>query len=223
MTDMDTLFKKRKIRFEQLLSFGFSKRGDAYVYTAGLAGGQFEMTVKISKDGKMLTEVVDGASREGYVLHRVPGVQGAFVGAVREEYEAVLAAVAKACTEPDVFKSEEARRIIAYVREKYRSELEFLWKRFSDNAILRRQDTAKWYAALLILPKIKLGLNEPGLVEIIDLRSKPENIVALVDGKKYFPGYHMNKKHWFAICLDGSVPVEEIFARIDESFTLAVK
>jgi len=135
----------------------------------------------------------------------------------------VLAAVAKACTEPDVFKSEEARRIIAYVREKYRSELEFLWKRFSDNAILRRQDTAKWYAALLILPKIKLGLNEPGLVEIIDLRSKPENIVALVDGKKYFPGYHMNKKHWFAICLDGSVPVEEIFARIDESFTLAVK
>ena len=35
------------------------------------------------------------------------------------------------------------------------------------------------------------------------------------------PGYHMNKKHWFTIRLDGSIPPEEIFPRIDVSFSLA--
>ena len=60
-----------------------------------------------------------------------------------------------------------------------------------------------------------------GAVEIIDLRIKPEDVEALLDGKKYFPGYHMNKRHWYTICLDGSVPIEEIFCRVDESFALA--
>lgn len=223
MADTDTLFKNRKIKLEQLLPFGFSKSGNGYVYSIGLLGGQFEMTVSVDKAGKATAEVIDGASRERYVLHRVAGAKGAFVGTVREEYEAVLAAVAESCSEPDVFKSEEARQLIAYVREKYQRELEFLWKRFPDNAIFRRQDNAKWFAALLTVSKIKLGLNETGAVEILDLRGNPENIAALVDGEKYFPGYHMNKKHWFTICLDGSVPIEEILARLDESFALALK
>ena len=37
------------------------------------------------------------------------------------------------------------------------------------------------------------------------------------------PGYHMNKKHWYTILLDDSVPLEEICRRIDRSYLLAVK
>ncbi|TQS86646.1 hypothetical protein ELQ32_17435 [Limnobaculum zhutongyuii] len=55
------------------------------------------------------------------------------------------------------------------------------------------------------------------------LRMDPNDIIMLTDGKKYFPGFHMNKKYWITIRLDGSVPVEEIFMRIDNSFELAVK
>ncbi|MEQ6438208.1 MmcQ/YjbR family DNA-binding protein [Comamonas sp. w2-DMI] len=121
----------------------------------------------------------------------------------------------------EVFQSAGAQQVIAYAREKYQDELQFLWQRFPKNAILRRQDNDKWYAALLVLEKRKLGLNEDGLVDIIDLRGDPEAIRALVDGKRYFPGFHMNKKHWYTMCLDGSVPVEEVFARLDESYLLA--
>ncbi|MCL2658221.1 MAG: MmcQ/YjbR family DNA-binding protein [Betaproteobacteria bacterium] len=167
--------------------------------------------------------MIDSASKEHYVLHRVPDAQGAFVGKVREEYEGVLTRIAAACFEPDVFKSEAAKQVIQYVREKYQDELQFLWQRFPNNAIFRRQDNEKWYAALLVLQKSKLGLDEEGLVDIIDLRIRPEELDDLVDGKKYFPGYHMNKTHWFTMCLDGSVPIEEIFRRIDESFALATK
>lgn len=121
----------------------------------------------------------------------------------------------------DVFLSAGAQQVIAYAREKYRDELQFLWQRFPKNAILRRKDNAKWYAALLVLEKRKLGLDEDSVVDIIDLRGDPGAIRALVDGERYFPGFHMNKKHWYTMCLDGSVPVKDVLARIDESYSLA--
>jgi predicted DNA-binding protein (MmcQ/YjbR family) len=34
------------------------------------------------------------------------------------------------------------------------------------------------------------------------------------------PGYHMNKKHWNTVMLNGSVPEKEVFLWIDHSFNL---
>jgi len=34
------------------------------------------------------------------------------------------------------------------------------------------------------------------------------------------PGYHMNKKHWNTVLIDGSVPDKEIFSWIDHSYAL---
>lgn len=34
------------------------------------------------------------------------------------------------------------------------------------------------------------------------------------------PGYHMNKKHWNTINIDGSIPDNEIFSWIDHSYDL---
>ncbi|MFM2490662.1 MmcQ/YjbR family DNA-binding protein [Enterococcus avium] len=60
-------------------------------------------------------------------------------------------------------------------------------------------------------------------IEILDLRNQPEKVAALVKEKNYFPGYHMNKKYWLTICLDGTVPFKEIKLLIDESYQLALK
>lgn len=223
MAEIDAVFKRRRIKSERLLPFGFTRRKNAYTYSTPLMGGQFAMTVAVARDGKVSAEVRDAISKEPYVLHRVAGAKGAFAGAVREEYEAVLAAIAAACFEPDVFKSDGARRVIRHIGKKYGDEPEFLWERFPDNAIFRRRDNEKWYAALLTVKKGKLGLDGDDSIEIIDLRGRPEQIPALVDGKKYFPGYHMNKKHWFTMCFDRSVPAREMYARIDESYALAAR
>jgi predicted DNA-binding protein (MmcQ/YjbR family) len=34
------------------------------------------------------------------------------------------------------------------------------------------------------------------------------------------PGYHMNKKHWNTILLDGTVPDKDVFSWIDHSYLL---
>ena len=224
MADIDTLFQRRKVNFDALLPFGFSKKGSGYSYSTSLVDGQFEMRATVTKEGKLSAEVIENSSGENYVLHRVSGATGAFVGRVREEYERVLRMIADACFEPDVFKSAGAILVIQYARKKYHNNLEFLWKHSPGNAILRRQDTAKWYAAILTVQKKKLGLSGEGAIEVLDVRMKPQDIAVLVDGKKYLPGYHMNKQHWVTICLDDfAVPIEEIFCRIDESFALAIK
>ncbi|MGA8180669.1 MAG: MmcQ/YjbR family DNA-binding protein [Desulfobacterales bacterium] len=37
------------------------------------------------------------------------------------------------------------------------------------------------------------------------------------------PAYHMNKKHWNTIYLDGSVPDDELLAMINDSYDLVIK
>jgi predicted DNA-binding protein (MmcQ/YjbR family) len=37
------------------------------------------------------------------------------------------------------------------------------------------------------------------------------------------PGYHMNKRHWNTVIVDGSIPYDEIYEMIDNSYDLVVK
>jgi len=37
------------------------------------------------------------------------------------------------------------------------------------------------------------------------------------------PGYHMNKRHWNSLVIDGSLPEDLIFSLIDESYDLVVQ
>lgn len=37
------------------------------------------------------------------------------------------------------------------------------------------------------------------------------------------PGYHMNKRHWNTVTIDGTIPDEEIRQMVDASYNLVVK
>lgn len=221
MNKLGEIFKNRKVIFPKLEGFGFVKSKTLYKYSKKLSGSGFDMTVTITKKGKVTASVTDPDTGE-YTLHLTDSA-GSFVGQVREEYEQTLTEIAESCFEPDVFKEEQTKRLTEYVREKYGRELEFLWDKFEGNAVWRRGDTNKWFAAVLTVSRRKLGLDSDEVVEIIDLRLPPEEMAALVDGKRYFGGWHMNKKHWYTIILDGSVEFEELCRRVDESYSLAVK
>ena len=207
----------------KLAAYGFVEKNGVYSYHAVLPGSGFSMVVEITRDGLVRATVVDPETNEPYTLHLADGAVGRFVTSVKMEYEQVLTSIAEKCFEPDVFKSAHAKSTIAYVRKTYGDELEFLWPKFPDNAIWRRKDTCKWYGAILTVSRKKLGLPSDEITEIIDLRIEPDQMDATIDNKRYFPGWHMNKKSWYTILLDGSVPTEEICRRIDQSYHLAIK
>ncbi len=216
---MNDIFKNKKVNFKKLAKFDFVEN----VYKTEIMNGDFILTVKIDDKGDVSTELVEKDSGEIYTLHLVEYVQGSFVGQIKEEYEKVLSTIAEKCFDNDVFKYEYSKLVIKYAKEKYGDDAEYLWEKFPDNAVCRRKDNKKWYFAILTVGKDKLGFESTEKVEVIDLRVRTEEIEKLIDNKKYFAGYHMNKKHWFTIILDGSVPIEDIYKKIDISYQLALK
>jgi len=58
----------------------------------------------------------------------------------------------------------------------------------------------------------------------INLKCDPDEALILRDiFKSIIPGYHMNKKHWNTVILDGSIPDKEIEAMIYSSYVLIVE
>ena len=58
----------------------------------------------------------------------------------------------------------------------------------------------------------------------MNLKCDPQEALMLRDiFESVLPGYHMNKKHWNTIVLDGGVPAAEIERMIDRSYGLVVK
>lgn len=60
--------------------------------------------------------------------------------------------------------------------------------------------------------------------ESVNLKSLPEEAVLL---REQYPavisGYHMNKKHWNTVVMDGSVPDKLVREWIDQSYQLVAK
>ena len=66
---------------------------------------------------------------------------------------------------------------------------------------------------------ILIGTNDLPLT--INVKCDPERALELRERySSVEPGYHMNKKHWNTVTLDGSIPSKEIFAIIDHSYEL---
>lgn len=219
----NSIFKYHKMVVDKLFTYGFYYEDNVYHYTTDILNGQFCLLIEISQDSNVQSKLIDTDFNEEYVLHRVAKNTGSFSAKVKEAYEDILLDILEKCFELAVFQSEQAQQIIAYVQERYGDTVEFLWKKSPKNGILRRRDTKKWYAAILSVSRSKIGFTSNEKIEIIDLRIQPEKIDDLIDGVNYLPGYHMNKKSWYTICLDGSVSIETIKQRIDESYLLAIK
>lgn len=223
MLDIIGIFKNRVLNTSHLLAFGFVKADEEYTISYEILNGQFQMNVAITNAGGVSVSVLDTDNREEYVLIHTMSAGGAFSCSVIQACEEKLKIIAQNCFDYIVFRKEQTKQIIEYVNKTHQDHLEFLWNKFPNNAVFRRKDAGKWYAALLTVAKSKLGLEGSEEVEIIDLRATSDEIEKLIDGKNYFLGYHMNKKHWYTICLDGSVSTLEIFARIEASYLLAKK
>jgi len=59
--------------------------------------------------------------------------------------------------------------------------------------------------------------------ESINLKCDPERAMQLREEfPAVLPGYHMNKKHWNTVLMDGSIPDKTIRSWIDDSYDLVV-
>ncbi len=218
----------RKAVPERLQAWGFEPlAGGGYCYSGTLQGGVFRVRVEMPHPGEgFMSVVAEGGEDEWRVRFGAQGMERPrkapwFASVLKAELKALLERIAEECFEPDVFHAPQSLELMAHVQQHYGDELEYLWKRFPENAVWRRPDTQKWYGALLQLSRRKLGQDSDEHVEILDFRVPAAEMSQLVDGTRFLPGYHMNKRNWCTVVLDGSVPMEEIMRWLATSHELA--
>ena len=112
--------------------------------------------------------------------------------------------------------------IFEYVKKQYGTVPEYLWETSPKSAVLRHKN-GKWYAVLMQVEKSRLGLEEEGIVDVINVKCEPDMVGLLTQTYGFLPGYHMNKKYWVSIPLDGTIADEELFALVDSSWQLTKK
>lgn len=217
---MEDLFAFKAPTREKLLSFGF--RGEPLCYEELLPETGFVVRVEVGGEGHVRTSTFDPATGEPYTLHLVEGAEGNFIGQVRAEYRALLERIARECFSVQVFRGKQAQDILSLVGERYGAEPEYPWGP-EDGAVVRRADNRKWFGVFLLPPKKSLFGEGEGVFEVLNVRIPPEELDAIADGERYFRAYHMNKKHWVTLPLDGRIPREELLARLDQSYAIAEK
>ncbi len=102
----------------------------------------------------------------------------------------------------------------------YNANAEHLWQKYPSFAVYRHKKGRKWFAVIMELPRVKLGLSGEGTVNVVNLKCDPLLIGSLLQEKGIIRGYHMNKTHWITVLLDGTVHDDKIKWLLDISFKL---
>lgn len=119
----------------------------------------------------------------------------------------------------NTFFNPSTEAVMNFIETTYGDKPEFLFED-SDIAVFRKGVRKKWYAVIMGISKRKLGIDSDESVQVLNVKLNPNEIALLVDRVSYFPAYHMNKKHWCTILLDGTLDIDEICFRIGQSYSL---
>lgn len=111
-------------------------------------------------------------------------------------------------------------RVEAYALRHFKTVPEQLPFNRQDYAVLRHQDTGRWYAVFIMKPRVELGLEGEGDATIVSLKIPDlQTADVLLQKPGYLPGFPSSKWNWVSIVLDGTVPLRDICHWLTESHT----
>ena len=85
-------------------------------------------------------------------------------------------------------------QVIDRIKGAYEVDPAYLFRSNPHTAVFRLSENGKWFAVLIgNLPACKLGLKGENRVDILNVKCDPDMAFAIVDHKRIFPAYHMNK------------------------------
>ena len=217
---MFEIFKSYQFNKEKAHAYGFVENGEVWTYSCQILQGDFIMTVSITTDNVSF-QVFDKETGDLYPQVHMESMRGSFVGSVREACLEILYQIRKVCFDVQDFICPQTKRIMTKVQEKYGNQLEYLWEKSPDTAVLRHEDNKKWYAVLMRIPWDKLEKGREGLVEAVNL--KHDQVADLLSKKGIYPAFHMNKRYWISLTLDDSLSDDDVLDLLEISWNLTLK
>ena len=223
MTIEEEIFKKTKIDFNKIITYGFKKENSSYRYSKNIMNDNFKVDIIINEDGKVIGKIYDLSTKEEYTNFKLEDNLGSFNTKVKDEFKNILEDIKNKCFKKEPFIYEQANEIAKKIKIKYNDEPNFEWEKFPSYATFKNSANQKWYAIIMNIDKIKIDAKAKGEIEIIDIKLDPNKIQDLLNQKGFYPAYHMNKKNWITIVLDNTVSDKEIMNLIDESYRYTIK
>ena len=217
---MFEIFKAYQFNSKKAKEYGFIENQGVWTYSSTILQGDFLMMVTV-EDGDLSFQVYDPETGDLYPQVHMESMRGTFVGSVREACLEVLYSIRKACFEVEEFLCPQTKRIMAFVQEKYGNQLEYLWEKSPDTAVLRHEDNQKWYAILMRIPWDRLDKGREGLVEAVNL--KHDQVADLLSQNGIYPAFHMNKRYWISLPLDDTLTDERVLELFERSWFLTSK
>lgn len=105
----------------------------------------------------------------------------------------------------------------------YSVEPEFPWADAPDACVFRHYDNRKWFAIIMSVRPEVIGLAGSERIDIMNVKIPPDELFELLHQDGLLPAYHMNKKHWITICLDGRVNLKVCARLLETSYQLTKK
>ena len=121
-------------------------------------------------------------------------------------------------------KESQASNITTHIRNEYGAEPEFLWpERYPTYCIFRHDGNKKWFALIGRIEWKSLGRDGKELVDIINLKFDNGQALDFAENTPgVYPAYHMNKRHWITIALDGTLSNEMVMELVKKSYLLTI-
>ncbi|MGT2911633.1 MmcQ/YjbR family DNA-binding protein [Streptococcus cameli] len=213
----EVVFQGKQVNWTSLETFGFVLEEGKHVYRSSLMKGQFEVVIRLEQEGRVAGQIIDKDLGEEYTAFRLPRVTGAFVGEVRESYQELLEQIAVACFNTVGLSSPQGQALVHRIREDFGDKGAQPFEKFPDIYAFRNPVNDKWYALALTIERKKLDLRQEvwskeqkeEKVEVLNVKVVPEQVERLTQKRGIYPSYHMNKKHWVTVVLDGSLSDED--------------
>ena len=217
---MFEIFKAYQFNSKKAKGYGFVENQGVWTFSSTILQGDFLMIVTV-EDGDLSFQIYDQETGDLYPQVHMESMRGTFVGSVREACLEVLYDIRKSCFEVQEFLCPQTKRIMTLVQEKFENQLEYLWEKSPDTAVLRHDDNQKWYAVLMKTSWEKLDKAREGHVEVVNL--KHDQVANLLLEKGIYPAFHMNKRYWISLPLDDTLSDEQIVKLFEKSWFLTSK
>lgn len=217
------MFEEKFIDYAQKPNHRLNRRRfeeSPYAYPVMLMKGEFSLKVTLIDDETFGTIVTDTETGEEYTLHKASDAQGEFVVQLREQYRSALRDAAAACGISPPKTGPLPADIVPLIRREFGDEPDRVFADHPEYAVWRVPESGKWYAISLGTTLDKLGIPSKDPAELLNVKVPPDLIEELIDNVHIFRAWHMNKKHWISILIDGTFPQKRIIELVGNSLEL---
>ena len=219
-------FERYRPDIKRMKKYGFVQKDAGYQISCEFMDGGFRADIFVSEDGMVSGKVIDLDTEEEFYAIHSKDRYGPFVSTVRDSYCTILREIAEKCFVPVPFVSPQANRITNIIKNRFGEDPDFPFEKLEEYGVFRYSENRKWYALIMIIPRIKLEKEYPDqeeMIEIVNVKIDPERHAELLNKDGIYPCYHMNRDNWISVALDDRIPDEDLMDLIRRSREYAIR